>query len=297
MTEDAGAGYGPRSGAWDGSGLPPAAQARLARGGSVRSSLLSVGGALGAEVVGLEPIGDVMGVIVEHVGSQGLGCPHYGPGGTYRGGGTVVSGPRVTWPALDHYAQALYRGYDTALARLTREARWLGADGVVGVTFAVSSLGQGNREFVALGTAVRAEVGARPATPFTTLLGGGDTAKLLLSRWVPVAATVGLAVGIGHDNWASPLHVSVLRPNAEVPGFTDLVGSTREARRKLDARGRVTGADGIVIELLTTQVHRLEPVQGHTDYVAESYLIGSSIAHVGGPHPVSARALAVLPVA
>ncbi len=301
MTDDAGAGYGPgswaRSGAWDGTGLPPVAQARLAREGLVRSSLLSVGGAFGAEVVGLQPIGDVMGVIVEHVGWQGLGCPSYGFGGTYRGAGTVVSGAGGSWAGLGGYAQALYRGYDTALDRLVQEATALSAHGVVGVTFDVRGLGQGNREFIALGTAVRADVGARPATPFTTLLGGADSAKLLLAGWMPVAAMVGLAIGIRHDDWATQRQAMAWRANAEVSGYTDLVASTRAAaRNELDARGRAAGADGIVVDLLTTVVHSVEPSDNHIDHVAESYLIGSSIAHVGGPHAVSARALAILPV-
>ncbi len=301
MTDDAGAGYGPGSwagaGSWDGEGLPAVAQARLAREGSVRSSLLSVGGALSAEVVGLRPIGDVMGVIVEHVGWQGLGCPSYGFGGTYRGAGTVVSGTGGSWTGLGGYAQALYRGYDTALDRLMQEAAALGAHGVIGVTFDVRGLGQGNREFVALGTAVRAEGRAHPVRPFTTLLGGVDTAKLLLSGWVPVSAAVGLAVGIRHDDWATQRQAMLWRANAEVPGYTELVASTRAAARgELDARGRAAGADGIVVDLLTTQVHSVEPSDSHTDHVAESYLLGSSIAYVGRSHPVSARALAVLPV-
>ena len=296
-----GAGYGPGawagSGSWDGTGLPPMARARLDRPGSVRGSLLSVGAAVGVEAVGLRPIGDVMGVIVQHVGWQGLGCPSYGAGGSWRAARTVVSGSGGGWAGLGGYAKALYNGYDSALGRLMQEATALGAHGVVGVTFGVSAMGQGNREFLALGTAVRADLPVRQQAPFSTLLSGQDTAKLLLAGWVPVAATLGLAVGIRHDDLLMQRQAKAWRTNSEVEGYTELVSATRVgARRELDARVGASGADGAVIDLMSTQVHTVEPTDSHKDHVAECYLLGSSIAGLGLPYPVAARSLAVLPV-
>ncbi|MDT7635339.1 MAG: hypothetical protein QOI50_7269, partial [Pseudonocardiales bacterium] len=74
---------------WDGRGLPPVAAARVARfaSGGLRTSLLSVPGAAGVESVGLRPVGEVMGCIVQHIGFAGWqGCGYYGFGGGFGGG-------------------------------------------------------------------------------------------------------------------------------------------------------------------------------------------------------------------
>jgi hypothetical protein len=50
--------------------LPPVARARVDRfaGSGLRTSLLTVPGAVGVEAAGLTPIGEVMGCIVERMG-------------------------------------------------------------------------------------------------------------------------------------------------------------------------------------------------------------------------------------
>ena len=152
---------------WDGQGLPPAAMARMERGRSsaVRSSLLSVPGHLGVESCGFSAVGEVMGCIVESIGFTGwAGCGYggYGLGGGGVLGGfgamstTITSGQAGGWVGYAPYVDALYRGFDTALYRMLLECQSLGGDGVVGVRLEQRHLGQGNREFVALGTAVRA---------------------------------------------------------------------------------------------------------------------------------------------
>jgi uncharacterized protein YbjQ (UPF0145 family) len=153
--------YGPRMSEWDGRGLPPAAAARMARfrADGVRTSLLDVPDMAAVSGVGLPPVGEVMGCMVEHIGWQGFGgCGLYGPGAGWAAswGTTVTCGQRARFAGYKPYVDALYRGYDTALARMLTEAQAMGADGVVGVRLSVNHLGQDNREFVALGTAVRA---------------------------------------------------------------------------------------------------------------------------------------------
>src|SRR4051794_41385050 len=119
---------------WDGRGLPPAARARLerSRADRVRASLLPVAGAAGLAACGLTPVGEVMGCIVEHLGWSGFGCPYYGYGygSSGIGGPTVTSGGGYRWGGYAPYADALYRGYDTALGRMLEEAKTLDADGV-----------------------------------------------------------------------------------------------------------------------------------------------------------------------
>jgi uncharacterized protein YbjQ (UPF0145 family) len=169
--------YGPRMSEWDGRGLPPAAAARMARfrADGVRTSLLDVPDMAAVSGVGLPPVGEVMGCMVEHIGWQGFGgCRLYGPGAGWAAswGTTVTSGQGARFAGYKPYVDALYRGYDTALARMLTEAQAMGADGVVGVRLSVNHLGQDNREFVALGTAVRAAGDVHAPRPFVTDLPG-----------------------------------------------------------------------------------------------------------------------------
>jgi hypothetical protein len=81
---------------WDGRGLPPVAAERMkrfARSG-LRTSLLTVPGALGIQAAGFEPVGEVMGCIVEHIGWSGFGgCGYFGGmGGFGRFGGPGLGG-------------------------------------------------------------------------------------------------------------------------------------------------------------------------------------------------------------
>ncbi|MFN2534921.1 MAG: hypothetical protein ABR528_06680 [Pseudonocardiaceae bacterium] len=66
---------------WDGRGLPPVAAERMARfaRSGLRTSLLTVPGAVGAQSVGFDPVGEAMGCIVEHIGWSGFGgCGYIG---------------------------------------------------------------------------------------------------------------------------------------------------------------------------------------------------------------------------
>src|SRR4051794_41408888 len=221
---------------WDGRGLPPAAARRRAcsqRGGVGTASRVAAG-AVWVTGVGLPPMGEVMGCVVAHIGWAGFGgCGWYGPGagwqpgifgGGFRGGtsggipgsvgggiaggvgwgggtvtsGSVTSGSDDRFAGFAPYVDALYRGYDTALARMVTEAQAMGADGIVGVRLSVEHLGQDNREFVALGTAVRGAGPVHPPRPFVTDLAAADVAKLLHSGWGPVSIAFWISVDVRH---------------------------------------------------------------------------------------------------
>ena len=94
------------------------------------------------------------------------------------------------------YVTAVYRGWDTSMRRMLLEAQGLGADGVVGVTWTWRRLDDaGNREFTAIGTAVRSLSPHRPAHLFATDLSASDVAKLLQSGHVPSGMAVGISSG------------------------------------------------------------------------------------------------------
>ena len=209
----------------DGNWLPDSARSRLARydAAGLRTSLLPVAGAVGIESVGLSPVGEVMGCIVQYIGFVG---GYGGYGGGYNGGFYQQS------VSFRPYVDALYHGYNTALGRMLTEARAMGADGVVGIRLTQSKLGENNSEFVALGTAVRANSRKRPRSLFTTELPGQDVAKLMHAGWVPTRLAIGIAVESRYLDWQSASQLSVMAGNTEVNAYTVLISSVRAHARE-----------------------------------------------------------------
>jgi uncharacterized protein YbjQ (UPF0145 family) len=267
---------------WDGRGLPPVAADRVARANSsgVHTSLLSVAAATSLQSVGLDAVGEVMGCIVEQIGWQGyVGCGAYvGFGGSFGLAPPTAIGSRQSrWAAFRPYADAVRHGYATALSRLFLEAAALGADGVVGIRLNLSNL-DGAREFMALGTAVRARSNVRPARPFTTNLSGNDVAKLIQAGWVPASLIVGFDMAIRHDDWQTRVEAGSWS-NVEVSGYTELTQHVRSIVRE-DVRQQVRqlGADGFVASTIDMRVFEVEPAENHRDHVAEAVIIGTALA-------------------
>ena len=290
---------------WDGSGLPPAAAARMRRAEAspLATSMLSVPSAFGMEAVGFDPVGEVMGCIVSQIGWRGYGgCglwgnPRYG----YGASAPVITSRSSGYSGFGAYVSALTHGYRTALGRLLTEARALGADGVVGIKLTARPLTEGyTREFVALGTAVRGRCRSRPATPFTTELAGTDVAKLLMSGWTPVALRMGIEVAIRHDDWRTQSQAGSRlfnTANVEVTGYTDLVQQARAlAREHLRAEIATAGADGGIVSDVSLRIWELEPAENHRDHVAEATVTGTAIARFDSPGGSSAATLTMLPL-
>ena len=284
---------------WDGRGLPPVAAERVRRAaeGGAWTSLLSVPAAAGLRVVGFDPVGEVMGSMVQQIGWTGFrGCG---------GGGFGMWGPAVTITSSDPrrfagfgpYVDALYRGYGTALERMLIEARAIGADGVVGVTLTASAVGSGTREFSALGTAVRARSAVRPHRLFHTHLPGQDVAKLATSGWMPTDLVFGISVSLRHDDWQTRQQSSWTAGNTEVAGYTELISVTRaDARARFTEQAGRTGADGAIVSSMDLRAWSIEPSDNHRDHVAEATVFGSKLArfHAGPVAPT--RSLTFLPL-
>lgn len=239
---------------WDGRGLPPAATARLERAAAsgVSGSLLSVPDAAALTAVGFEPVGEAMGCIVQHVGWGGVGAG-YGYGGVHAR--TVTSGSGNRWAGFGPYVKALYHGWDTALHRMLAEATALGADGVVGVRLGERSLGAENREFLALGTAVRGRSRTRTRHPFATELGGPDVGKLLQAGWAPTGIAIGISVGTRRLDYRTTQQTRRWQQNTEVDGYTELVTAVRnDARRQFEHRGRALGGEALLVSSMALRV-------------------------------------------
>src|ERR1700723_2607703 len=137
----------------DAAGVPQDAMRRLAelqpgRPGSIFTSDLSVNEFLLVREAGFRPLGLVLGSSIYHVGLQ------VGRWGSNQ--------------ELDVLSQAMYHARELAMSRMEAEADALRADGIVGVRLDVEmkEFGADIAEFIAVGTAVKAEEGAGG--------GGGD---------------------------------------------------------------------------------------------------------------------------
>ncbi len=282
---------------WDGVGLPPAARSRIARAADshVAGSLLSVPEAAALAAVGFTPVGEVMGCMVEHIGWRGVGCG-YGMGyGTGYGSRTVTSGSGSRWAGLAPLMDAYYRGWDTALSRLLQEAVALGADGVVGIRLSQEHLGGDNREFLALGTAVRG-AGPRATTPFTTDLSGTDTSKLLHAGWVPTGIAIGISAAVRHDDY-STYQQRQTWSNTQIDGYTDLVNAARhDARTQFERRARAHGGEAVLVSGMRLKIWEQEPSDGHTDHVAQATIIGTAATSFRRTASAPTNSLTILPL-
>ncbi|MFF5706026.1 heavy metal-binding domain-containing protein [Streptomyces sp. NPDC012794] len=236
--------------------------------------------------VGFEPVGQVMGTAVFHLGDTGAwGCPG---AWTAAGGPSGPSSPSS--PSLAPLTRAVSAARRLALSRAVAECRALGGDGIVAVRL-VSREHRGEAtEFTVIGTAVRARSRVRPRQPFTSHLGGQDLARLLHGGWVPTGLAFGVSLAIRHDDWrASRLAGRRFVGNQEVDGYTRLTDHVRQdarARLALDARKHGGGAgDGVVVDEVGLRLRRTECLGSEggsaRDVIAEAVFVGTSITRFG----------------
>jgi hypothetical protein len=147
----------------------------------------------------------------------------------------------------------------------------------------VTRAGRAPREFVVLGTAVRATGGKRAGQVSTTSLSGPDVAKLLPAGWVPVTLAIGVDGAAVYDITMPD------RPAREIAAATELVTRVRAAARAVFLEAvRVSGADGGLVSATTLSAWPL----GRTGAAAVAGVFGTAIARCGsGPAPRDALAV------
>ena len=240
--------------------------------------------------VGFEPVGQVFGAAVYDAGAaSGYSCPA-APGPS--------AGGSPPWPATDvsgqgragsfgPLVQAMDLARQVAVSRMVTECAELGGHGVVGVHVSRGAFPLGGTQFAVIGTAVRvpgAEQGVQ--APFTSDLSGQDFAKLITAGWVPVGLALGISIGSRHDDRDTTRQARWASGNAEVAGWTELVGQCRhDARRQLESDVRQLGGEGVVIAGLPMRVRQRDcpTVVGRHDHIVEASLIGTAIARFSDP--------------
>jgi hypothetical protein len=277
-------------GDWTEAGLPPAAAARIAeaRGSGTWSSALSTGEFAALRAVGFEPVGQVMGSAVFHVGRSGRYWGYhdclYG-GMRYAFGGApaplALSGDGAPSAGL---VEVLDQARGTALERMTAECSALGGDGVVAAQLTVEPfVAQPNcLEFKVIGTAVRAAGTVRAPQPFTCHLDGQGFAKLVTAGWVPVELLYGMSIGVRHDDYRTRAETGSWS-NVEVSGWSELVQAVRsDARAHLRAQTGRRGGDGVILSGGRLRIWGESCMRGNNDdqhdHVAEATLLGTTVA-------------------
>jgi uncharacterized protein YbjQ (UPF0145 family) len=291
------------SGEWTGAGLPPAAAARIAelRSSGTWSSALSTGEFAALRAVGFEPVGQVMGSAVYHVGRSGRYWGYHDclyAGMWYADAPVALSGRGAPSAGL---VEVLDRARRSALERMTAECSALGGDGVVAAELTVAPFAaQPNcLEFKVIGTAVRAAGTVRAPQPFTCHLDGRGFAKLVTAGWVPVELLYGMSVGVRHDDYTTRAQTRSWN-NTEVSGWSELVQAVRsDARAHLRAQSGRRGGDGVILSAGDLRVWG-EPCMrsgnnDQEDHVAEATLVGTTVARFTAREEPS-RTLTVMPL-
>src|SRR5579859_4577182 len=256
------------------------AELKGGKSGSIFTSDLSVSEFLLVREVGFRPLGLVVGSSVYHIGLQ------------------VQS-----WKEnqeLDSLSHALSDARQRAATRMETQAGGLGADGVIGVRLRIQSheFGSDIAEFVAVGTAVKAEPGGgggrtgdgRPGggrnwrnnkgQPFTSDLSGQDFCALIRAGYAPLAMVVGACVYHIAPQRLRQVIANVGR-NTELEPFTRALYAARDlAMSRMRTAARALQAEGIVGLQLQQHSHAWD---AHT---TEFLAVGTAVRPLRDTHKI-----------
>ena len=259
-------------------GVPQDAMRRLAelrpgKAGAIFTSDLSVNEFLLVREAGFRPLGLVLGSSIYHVGLQ-LG----------------------RWSKnqeLNVLSQAMYHARELAMSRMEAEADELRADGIVGVRLDVEmkEFGSDIAEFIAVGTAVKAEEGAgggdvttwrnNKNQPFTSDLSGQDFWTLVQAGYAPLGMVMGSCVyHVAHQRLGGML--GNIGKNVELEQFTQALYDARElAMSRMQAEAEALHAEGIVGVQLRQHSHTWG---SHT---TEFFAIGTAVRPLRPDHIIA----------
>ena len=263
-------------------GLPLNAEERLRELHGRRdffTSNLSINEFVLAADDGVQPLGQVMGSTIYHVGWQ------YTP--------MYISGELTVVSQAQDTARRL------ALSRLQQEAKLLGAHGVIGVRLErkTQAWGQNLIEWTARGTAVALDKGDVPTLPFVCALSGQEFWTLRRGGYFPC--------GFAFGNCAWYQVASVLTqyarqggPTMELTDYTQAVYQARHlAMRGLQADGRRVAAEGVVgvtidMEVATNEVEASPP---RRDLIVQFTALGTAVTPRRDRWPIIDYALPLTP--
>jgi uncharacterized protein YbjQ (UPF0145 family) len=268
-------------------GLPDAARERLEEvrrsGGAFFTSDLSVNEFLVAREAGFQPLTQVMGSSVYHVGWQRM--PYVSTWSFWDGGSSELEVLTHAW----NEARRL------ALGRLAEEARLAGADAVVGVRLTRSAFGPGDLvEFKAFGTAIRSTRYDLGDEAVLSNLSGQEFAKLFAHGYWPaglVAESSVTYVVAGYDSRSaqqgflarSAQGGSLFSRNMELSDYTQGFYEARaNALRRLERQAHQLHAHGVVGVRIDQHEDEREVDQNgpRTDLIIHVHVLGTAIVEL-----------------
>src|SRR5215831_8673704 len=189
-------------------------------------------------------------------------------------------------------SQAMYHARELAMSRMEAEADALHADGIVGVRLDVEmkEFGSDIAEFIAVGTAVKAEPGAggggvenwrnNKNQPFTSDLSGQDFWTLIRAGYAPLGMVMGSCVyHIAHQKFGAKM--GNIGRNVEIEQFTQALYDARElAMSRMQAEAEALHAEGIVGVQLRQHSHTWG---SHT---TEFFAIGTAVRPLRDDHVI-----------
>ena len=217
---------------------------------------------------GFEPLGQVMGSCIYHVGW------YAGPGWAWTSG------------ELDILTRAYYDARHLAMSRLQQEAKMLHATGVVGVRLTAGSYDweTGLIEFMAVGTAVR-ESNAPPlpdtALPFVSSLSGQDHYALRQGGYRPVGFAMGNCTWFQYASWRTQTATAGFfnsMVNQELTDYTQGTYFARElAMSRMQHEARSVNGAGIVGVKVETS-HEVYEVNNSRGLIIHFTAMGTAVA-------------------
>jgi uncharacterized protein YbjQ (UPF0145 family) len=239
---------------------------------------------------GCDPLGQVMGSSIYHVGWQ------WTPANSGNWGWNSVSSEMTV------LTEAYYNARHLALGRLQQEAALLGATGIVGVRLEHKEYdwGAGMLEFAALGTAIR-ETDAPPpdpnTLPFVSDLSGEEFWTLRQAGFRPVGFALGNCTYYCVPGWNTRQATmggfwGGAWQNQELTDYTQAVYNARAlAMGRMEAEARRFGAEGIVGADVSVVVEPREVEVNNArrlDLIYHFTAIGTAIAPYSGRWPLFA---------
>ena len=261
-------------------GIPLAAQERLdelkRRGGGFFTSDLSTNEFLLVRQAGFEPVTQVMGSSVYHVGWQQM--PWTSSWQLPMGGSAE----------LDVLTDAWNEARGLAIGRLAEEAQRAGADAVVGVRLERKRFDTTGDlvEFTSFGTAMRSKRYAIENAPVLSNLSGQDFAKLYLNGYWPVGLVAASSVTYVVSGWTTQRAQRGFASRFQNQELTDYTQGLYEARQRavlrLTRQAHEAGAHGIVgVQIEQHQEEREVDQNGsRTDLIVTLHLIGTAIVEL-----------------
>src|SRR5579875_2269350 len=254
-------------------GLPLQATRRLqdlAAHPGIFTSDLSVDEFLLVKQAGFEPVTQVMGSSIYHVGFQTRGWSGWSGYGTQE---------------LQVVTRAMNHARELALGRLQQEATLAGADAVVGVRMTRGQYEWSTDliEFQAIGTAVRQHGRPKDGSPVLTNLSGQDFWKLVNAGYAPRGIVAASSVFYVVANWQTQGGGNWYGwGNQEMQNFTAGMYQARAgAMDRVHRQAAASGAGGIVGVVIDRAAREVEVGMGNDvtrrDMIITFHVIGTAV--------------------